>query len=285
MGPKRKAKKPKRKKRTVTKRVIAPRQCSPGLSRLLSSGTESSLLLTPGDAIKQLWQVARSASLNQGGKIVCNDEMRRLFGCSMLTMLEVPSALAKHMSAAAASVSRPAAPALAAAQPASAGSRETERLLKLSPALTSLLCGGRGEGGDRQMMMTQKEALRRVGDYITQHRLRDTADRRKIHCDAALAEIVGKGTFSVYEARELLGKHLSEAAAARIAQSGSSSASSAGVRAGGSSNVGSALGAVTGAAASVGNVLWLRRRLLEARRAVKEVVPISFATFHLLAWP
>ena len=185
MGPKRKATKKTKKVTKKTKkkvtRVQAPRQCSEALSRLLSCGAEASLHLTPGQAIKQFWQVARNAKLAEGQTIVCNNAMRCLFGQPQLTMFEVLPALSKHMSAIGARL--PPAPPPAP----SPNTSSTEPVFMLSPAFTSLLCGGRGDGGNRQMMMTQKEALRRLGGYITKNGLRDEADKRRIHCDGELS--------------------------------------------------------------------------------------------------
>ena len=62
---------------------------------------------------------------------------------------------------------------------------------------------------EEQLTLALSEALRLVGKYITRQKLRDSTDKRKI-CDAALAELVGKSSFTVFEAKALLGRHWTE---------------------------------------------------------------------------
>ena len=222
---------PRRKKRKKRKAARAPRVqvariCSSALSHLLAQPGESTsdLRLTLGEAVKRLWARAKARGLQEGREMRCDEAMQRLFNVRTLDMFKVSGALSEHMrgagsssgtSAAASSTSRSSVPSSTAPQP----------LLTLSPALTSLLCGssdGRG-GGNRQLTLTQAEALRRVGAYISSRRLRDETDRRKIHCDAALTEIVGKTTFTVFEAKALLARHFTPAPGA-VAPGGASTA-------------------------------------------------------------
>ena len=214
--PPRRKKRRKVKRRSSTPRVQVPRICSAELSALLAEGTESrtALRLTLGDAVKRLWAYAKPKGLQDGRTLNCDRHMRRIFEVPSLTMFEVSGALSAHMRGASTSASSSASvsSSSAASSSSSAPSSSNAELLTLSPALTSMLCGsvdGRG-GGSRQLTLTLAEALRLVGKYITRHGLRDATDRRRIHCDAALAEIVGKSSFTVFEAKALLASHMSK---------------------------------------------------------------------------
>ena len=223
MPPRKKIAKKKRRKKKPTPRVQVPRVCGPALSRLLAQGQhelqQEQLRLTLGEAVKRLWQVAKAKGLQQGRTIRCDAAMQRLFGVAELDMFEVAGALSTHMTgagsagaasstaatAAVTTSSAAGASAAGAAPPSASGEREG-MLITLSPALTSILCGsedGRG-GGSRELMISPKEALRLLGKYISRRGLRDATDRRRIHCDAALSEIVGKGSFTIFEARALI---------------------------------------------------------------------------------
>ena len=82
------------------------------------------------------------------------------------------------------------------------------------------------------MTLTQAEGLRLLGKYIVKQGLRSATDRRQIHCDAALAEIVGKGSFTIFEAKQLIERHLTPIHDAR--RSDTSGAASARTGSGGS---------------------------------------------------
>lgn len=174
-----------RKPKPRAARVQVPRVCSEALSLLLSAGASRSMRLTLGDAVRELWNYAKAQGLKDGPVILCNEALRRVFGCGQLGMTEIPAALSKHLSASSstpgASSSTPGTERQTA--PAAAPSTAPEALLTLSPALTSLLRGGRGDGGNRQAVMGESELLRRLGQYVAAHGLRDKGDRRRIHCD------------------------------------------------------------------------------------------------------
>ena len=185
-------KKKKKRRRTAAPRVQVPRVCAPALARLLSGGHRSELRLTLGEAVKGLWAHARAHGLQDGREIRCDDDMRRLFDCDRLGMFDLAGALSKHMtgaSAAAGSAAGMARSTFSSSVPTLAHS-SSHTLVTLSPALTSLLCGSAtgGGGGPRELTVSLSEALRLLGKYITRRGLRDATDRRKIHCDAALAE-------------------------------------------------------------------------------------------------
>ena len=193
---------------------------------LLSEGASNGLRINLGEAVKQLWAYVKKNGLQEGQSMRCDRQMRRLFDCESLHMTGVPGALSAHMHGTSSSSSGSRSSGSAARRPATSRPLSTAAaaaaasegpLMTLSPALSSLLCGGRGTGGQLQAVMTQAEALRRVGAYISQHGLRDSGDKRKIHCDAALAELVGKSSFSVFEARELIAQHLNAATGAGAA--------------------------------------------------------------------
>ena len=248
MPPKRRKTKKKRK----TKRRAAPRPqiariCNGPLSQLLAQPGESTsaLRLTLGEAVKRLWAYARLKGLTEGRVIKCNGRMQALFNESQLGMFAISGALSEHMRGAGSSssgssttTSTSAASSSAAAPATAAPTIGSGPLLTLSPALTSLICGSTdgGGGGNRQLTLTLADTLRRVGNYITRNGLRDQDDRRKIACDAALAEIVGKTTFTIFEAKALLAKHLSPAylgGGGRSASAGAGGGSSGGAALGG----------------------------------------------------
>ena len=196
MPPKKRRAKGKKSKRRAAPRVQVARICSAGLSRLLvkPGESESALRITLGEAVKRLWAFAKARGLQEGQTIRCNDDMHRLFGASKLGMFQVSGKLSEHMrgagSSSAAAAPAPPAPIIPLPQP----------MLKLSPALTLLLSGAR----EPELRLTRTDALRRVGGYITRQGLRDESDKRKIHCDAALGAIVGRTSFTIFEAKSLL---------------------------------------------------------------------------------
>ena len=167
-----KARKRRKTRRRSAPRVQAPRSCSEELSLYLSAGADRALMLTLGEAVKQLWARARALGLNEGQSIRCNSAMRELFGCARLDMCDIPGALSAHMRGAGASASGAASSSAAPAPaPAPAGP-----MLTLSPALSTLL-------GASSARMTQSEALRLLGKYVSTRSLRDPLDRRRIICD------------------------------------------------------------------------------------------------------
>ena len=249
MPPKRRKTKKKRKRRAAPRPQIA-RICNGPLSQLLAQPGESTsaLRLTLGEAVKRLWAYARLKGLTEGRVIKCNGRMQALFNESQLGMFAISGALSEHMRGAGSSssgssgssttTSTSAASSTAAAPATAAPAIGSGPLLTLSPALTSLICGSTdgGGGGNRQLTLTLADTLRRVGNYITRNGLRDQDDRRKIACDAALAEIVGKTTFTIFEAKALLAKHLSPAylgGGGRSASAGAGGGSSGGAALGG----------------------------------------------------
>ena len=193
-----KKKRRKKAKRRTATRVQVARICSPALSQLLVQPGESAnaLKITLGEAVKRLWAYAKARRLNEGKEIRCNDAMHRLFGVSKLGMFQVAGKLSEHISGAGPSAPRPPAPAVPTVP---------NPPLKLSPELTALLSGARSPA----LVLTRTDALRRVGDYIKRCGLRDQSDKRKIHCDAALAAIVGQPSFTIFEAKALLERHFS----------------------------------------------------------------------------
>ena len=194
------------------------------LSELLAESSESrvALRLTLGDAVKRLWAYAKAHGLQDGRTLNCNSRMRRIFGTPSLSMFEVSGALSAHMTGAGSSSSSSSSSTTTPTS-SSSSSDATGELVTLSPALTSLLrdlLDGNG-GGSGQATVTKAAALRFVGKYISTRRLRDENDKRKIHCDAALAQIVGKDSFTIFEAKALLARHMSPARGSDGSGSGS----------------------------------------------------------------
>ena len=249
MPPKRRKTKKKRK----TKRRAAPRPqiariCNGPLSRWLAQPGESTsaLRLTLGEAVKRLGvceierahRRARDQMQWSDAGIIQREPARHV--CNFWSALGAHARRRKQQQRRSSSTttSTSAASSSAAAPATDAPTIGSGPLLTLSPALTSLICGSTdgGGGGNRQLTLTLADTLRRVGNYITRNGLRDQDDRRKIACDAALAEIVGKTTFTIFEAKALLAKHLSPAylgGGGRSASAGAGGGSSGGAALGG----------------------------------------------------
>ena len=173
MAPKRRKKRKVKRRRTAAPRVQVPRVCDAALSALLAQGGESrtSLELTLGEAVKRLWAHAKANGLQDGREIRCDAAMRELFDTRRLGMFEVSGALSAHMRGS--SVAASASSSSSSSSTAVARSAESARLVTLSPALTSLLCGsddGRG-GGGRQLTLAHGEVVRLLGKYIVRRGL------------------------------------------------------------------------------------------------------------------
>ena len=209
MPPRRKKKKAKRR---AAPRVQPERVCSAGLAALL--GVRN---CTMGDAVKRLWAHAKGTGLQEGASIRCDAAMRRLFGVHKLEMTEVFGALSKHMqgAGAAAASSGSGGGGIGAAGSSSGGgssqgrgaalvesTRDEGPVLVMTAQLASLL------GAGASARMTMAEALRKLGAYCSRHKLRDATDRRKVHCDNALARVLLCDSFTVYEAKALLRQHM-----------------------------------------------------------------------------
>ena len=215
-------------------RVQAGRICSTGLATLLSG--RPTMKCTMGDAVKLLWAHAKQNGLSSGGTIVCDPAMQRLFGVDQLGMTEVFGAIAKQMTGAAAAAEEAAA---ASGQGRGAAlvsaARDEGPVLSVSAELTALFGEGGGVAGARARL-TQAEALRKLGAYCSRHKLRDTVDRRQVRCDVALARVLGCASFTVYEAKALLARHMSSDAPSRgVAPGGGSGGGSGGGGGGGGS--------------------------------------------------
>ena len=188
-------------------RVQAERICSTGLATLLSG--RPTMKCTMGDAVKLLWAHAKQNGLSSGGTIVCDPAMQRLFGVDQLGMTEVFGAIAKQMTGAVAAAEEAAA-ASSQGRGASlvSAARDEGPALSVSAELTALFGEGGGIAGARARL-TQAEALRKLGAYCSRHKLRDAVDRRQVRCDGALARVLGCESFTVYEAKALLARHMS----------------------------------------------------------------------------
>ena len=218
-------------------RVQAERICSTGLAMLLSG--RPTMKCTMGDAVKLLWAHAKQNGLSSGGTILCDPAMRRLFGVEQLGMTEVFGAIAKQMTGAAAAAEEAAGVAAASGQGRGAAlvsaARDEGPVLSVSAELTALFGEGGGVAGARARL-TQAEALRKLGAYCSRNKLRDTVDRRQVRCDVALARVLGCASFTVYEAKALLARHMSSDAPSRAAGGSEGGGGSGGSDGGGSSS-------------------------------------------------
>ena len=57
--------------------------------------------------------------------------------------------------------------------------------------------------------MPRTEVTKRLWDYIKEHDLQDAKNRRQINADAALKEVFGQPSVTMFEMTKLVGKHLS----------------------------------------------------------------------------
>ena len=57
--------------------------------------------------------------------------------------------------------------------------------------------------------MPRTEVTKRLWDYIKEHNLQDAKNRRQINADAALKEVFGQPSVTMFEMTKLVGKHLS----------------------------------------------------------------------------
>jgi len=57
--------------------------------------------------------------------------------------------------------------------------------------------------------LPRTEVTRKIWEYIKKHKLQDADNKRQINGDAALAEVFGKPSVTMFEMTQLVGKHLS----------------------------------------------------------------------------
>lgn len=57
--------------------------------------------------------------------------------------------------------------------------------------------------------LPRTEVTRKLWEYIKEHKLQDPDNKRQINGDAALAEVFGKPSVTMFEMTQLVGKHLS----------------------------------------------------------------------------
>ena len=83
------------------------------------------------------------------------------------------------------------------------GARSKDDLIILAPGLASVIC----KEGHCNKRLTERTAMRLLGQYIEFHKLRSTADRNVIHCDQALEALSGKTVMSLKDAQHLVQQH------------------------------------------------------------------------------
>jgi chromatin remodeling complex protein RSC6 len=69
-----------------------------------------------------------------------------------------------------------------------------------SPALAAVI-------GSKPMPRT--EVTKKLWEYIKAKKLQDATNKRQINADAALKEVFGQSSVSMFEMTKLVGKHLS----------------------------------------------------------------------------
>jgi chromatin remodeling complex protein RSC6 len=57
--------------------------------------------------------------------------------------------------------------------------------------------------------MPRTEVTKKLWDYIKAKKLQDASNKRQINADAALKEVFGQSSVSMFEMTKLVGKHLS----------------------------------------------------------------------------
>jgi len=57
--------------------------------------------------------------------------------------------------------------------------------------------------------LPRTEVTRKLWEYIKEHKLQDPVNKRQINGDAAIAEVFGKPSVTMFEMTQLVGKHLS----------------------------------------------------------------------------
>jgi chromatin remodeling complex protein RSC6 len=57
--------------------------------------------------------------------------------------------------------------------------------------------------------MPRTEVTKKLWDYIKAKKLQDATNKRQINADAALKEVFGQSSVSMFEMTKLVGKHLS----------------------------------------------------------------------------
>ncbi|XVF17739.1 hypothetical protein REPUB_Repub10bG0149600 [Reevesia pubescens] len=72
--------------------------------------------------------------------------------------------------------------------------------IKLSDALIKFL-------GTRENELTRAVVIKRMWDYIKEHNLQDSSDKRKVICDEKLKELFDVETFNGFTITKLLAAH------------------------------------------------------------------------------
>mmetsp|Transcript_27378 Transcript_27378/g.52131 ORF Transcript_27378/g.52131 Transcript_27378/m.52131 type:complete len:501 (+) Transcript_27378:30-1532(+) len=165
-----------RRRRTTTKdrsRPGTPRaqpvlRCSASLSKLLTDQVSDRLDISRSEAVKQVWAYAARHNLKESGTIKCDARLRDVFGVPILDFSSLSRALSPHLQALA---SAPAAPADVHGFDEMVWASEQVSRLMLAP-------GGAGLRShdwvcDQGLVsLTQKQALRWLGNFIKLHGLR-----------------------------------------------------------------------------------------------------------------
>ncbi|WOK95270.1 formin-like protein 18 [Canna indica] len=157
--------------------------------------------------VKQLWAYIRKNNLqdpNNKRKIICNDELRRVFETDSTDMFKMNKLLAKHIIPLDYPKNTgPESKKLKTEDVAASDATEPdshEYPLVISDALANFF-------GSEQREMLQSEALSRIWDYIKANQLEDPANT-SILCDSKLQELFGCESLPVTGIPEMLGNHL-----------------------------------------------------------------------------
>ncbi|KAJ8498752.1 hypothetical protein OPV22_009304 [Ensete ventricosum] len=157
--------------------------------------------------VKQLWAYIRQNNLqdpNNKRKIICNDELRRVFETDSTDMFKMNKLLAKHIiTLDDPKDTGPEPKKLKAADVAATEVTEPasdEYPLFISDALVKFF------GSDKREML-QSEALSRIWDYIKANQLEDSSNT-SILCDSKLQELFGCESLPIAGISDMLANHL-----------------------------------------------------------------------------
>ncbi|KAG6547525.1 hypothetical protein Mapa_010973 [Marchantia paleacea] len=176
--------------------------------------------------VKQLWVYIREKELQDPDnkrKILCNDELRGLFGVDSTDIFKMNKLLSRHIwpldKAASGEEDRKVKKQKTEKPPAERP--KTEKKEDVKPKIEKKESGrGRGNGlsplseklieflGTDETEMAQTDVVKHIWDYIGDHRLQDAADKRTIICDEKLQDLFGCETFVGFALTKLIAPHL-----------------------------------------------------------------------------
>jgi upstream activation factor subunit UAF30 len=193
-----------------------------GLNKLCSLSPELQAVvgeteLPRTQVVKQLWAYIRENGLQDPEnkrKIICNEELRNLFGIDSTDMFKMNKLLSKHIwplengSSVVASTNnaepRPKKPKLEKSEGARGRSSGFLAPIPISEGLAKFL-------GAEDGKVSRADAVKRIWDYIKENNLQDPANKKMIVCDSKLQELFECDTFVGFGITKLLSPHFLKA--------------------------------------------------------------------------